>query len=274
MKAATTESFSGSAATPAVLSPAGSRKRLVIVPAYNEADSIAHVIADLRRHAPGFDVAIIDDGSVDGTAAVARRAAAELGANNVYVISLPFNQGIGGAMQTGYRFAAQRGYDVAVQVDGDGQHPAHQIVPLVARLEQGGANMVIGSRFVQRSTDPDAYVPPPTRMTGIRFLRGLLRVLTGERITDCTSGFRAADRPLIESFARWYPDDYPEPEVIVLMHKAGFKAVEAPVIMSARVAGQTSIPLHRGVFYVVKVSTALLLDMFRKPWPRARGGTS
>ena len=245
---------------------------LVIIPAYNEADSIAGVVADLRQHAPDFDIVVIDDGSTDGTARCVPPPAR--------VVSLPFNQGIGGAMQTGYRYAARHGYDVAVQVDGDGQHPAAELPGLVEFLRTSGADLAIGSRFLNKagqdrseaaaaSGQPDPYLPPPSRMVGIRILRGLIRALTGERITDCTSGFRAAGPRAIAAFAHWYPDDYPEPEVVVLLDRAGFRVAEAPVRMAPRAGGVTSIPFTRGVFYVVKVSTALLLDTVRRPWPNA-----
>lgn len=234
-------------------------KRLIIVPALNEADCIAAVIEDLLRHAPGFDVLVIDDGSTDGTASRVPPPAK--------VITLPFNQGIGGAVQTGYRYAAVHGYDVAVQVDGDGQHPAELVAALVDQLEKTDSDLVIGSRFLDAAAE--GYRPPPSRMVGIRWLRLLIGVLTGLRVTDSTSGFRAANRRAIEAFAQWYPEDYPEPEVIVLLDRAGFRVTEMPVRMAARAGGQTSIPFARGLFYVVKVSAAVLLDVFRKPWARA-----
>lgn len=266
---------------------------LIIVPAYNEAGSIAGVVRDLRVHVPDYDVLIVDDGSTDGTAAVARRAAADddsagarPGRGSVHVLTLPFNQGIGGAVQTGYRFAAIHGHDIAIQVDGDGQHPADQIRSLVDHLLTTGSDFVIGSRFLPSSdagpeaergnaagpgdATPAQYLPPPSRMVGIRFLRALITGLTGHRVTDCTSGFRAANRRVIEAFAAWYPDDYPEPEVIVLLDRAGFRITEAPVRMAPRAGGQTSIPFTRGLFYVVKVSAAVLLDVIRKPWPNER----
>jgi glycosyltransferase involved in cell wall biosynthesis len=255
---------------------------LVIVPAFNEADSIAGVIDDLRRHVPHYDVLIVDDGSTDNTAQAARHHARpeqndDHASGRLFVLSLPFNLGIGGAVQTGYRFAARHGYDAAIQVDGDGQHPARELPRLIRTLRQTGANLVIGSRFLQPRADDDptpdmqgqpaAYLPPPSRMLGIRVLRLLIRLITGERCTDPTSGLRAADARLVAAFAHWYPDDYPEPEVVVLLHQAGFTFTETPVHMNARAGGQTSIPLHRGLFYVVKVSVALLLDTVRRPWP-------
>lgn len=259
--------------------PARPRSRnLVIVPAFNEAGSIAAVIDDLHRHVPGCDILVVDDGSTDDTARQARAHHAgpekpgdEGPGQRLTVVSLPFNQGIGGAMQTGYRYAARHGYAAAVQVDGDGQHPADQVPCLIEHLRRTGAGLVIGSRFLNPQSsirNPQTpYRPPPSRMAGIRFLRLLLRILVGQWITDCTSGFRAADREVIHAFARWYPDDYPEPEVIVLLHRAGFTIEEVPVRMAPRTAGRTSIPFFSGVFYVLKVSAALMLDLMRSPWP-------
>lgn len=230
-------------------------KRLAIVPALNEAGSIARVVRQLYESQPGIDVLVVDDGSVDGTA----RAVPE----PARVVSLPFNQGIGGAMQTGYRYAARCGYDVAVQVDGDGQHPATEVGRLIEHLELSGADMVVGSRF----GPGDGYEPLASRMAGILLLRGLVRLLTGKRVADCTSGFRAVNRKVIHAFAHWYPEDYPEPEVIVLLLRGGFRVEQVPVQMTPRTSGRTSIPFTHGLFYVLKVSFALFLDLMRHPWP-------
>lgn len=228
---------------------------LIVVPAYNEAASISHVVEDLRKHVPDFDVLVIDDGSSDATAARVPDGAV--------VIRLPFNLGIGGAMQAGFRYAHAHGYDVAIQVDADGQHPSDQVASLVHRLGAGDADMVIGSRFLE----PGGYAQSPSRMAGIRLLRTLLRLLTGKTFTDCTSGFRAVNSKVIGAFAHWYPDDYPEPEVVLLLDRAGYRIAEVPVQMRHRTAGQTSIPFLWGLFYVTKVAAALLLDMIRQPWP-------
>ena len=230
-------------------------RRLIIVPAFNEASSIAEVVADLEHSVPDFDLLVIDDGSIDATAANVPQTAG--------LISLPFNLGIGGAMQTGYRYAAEHGYDVAVQVDGDGQHPAGEIFKLLERIEAGDADLVIGSRFLKAPR----YRQTPARAAGSRILQLLLRILTGRKFTDCTSGFRVANKDVIRAFAHWYPDDYPEPEVVLLLHRAGYRVVETPVQMKQRANGQTSITPMRGLYYVVKVAVALVLATMRQPWP-------
>lgn len=235
-------------------SPRPIPQTLVIVPAFNESESVAEVVAQLREHACQFDVLVIDDGSLDATA---QRAA-----GSASVVSLPFNLGIGGAMQAGYRYAALHGYDVAVQVDADGQHPARDVVRLVDHLLQSGADMVVGSRFLE----PGTYRPSMPRMLAIRWLRTLIGTLCGLHMTDCTSGFRAVNRKVIRAFAHWYPDDYPEPEVVLLLHRAGYRVVELSTVMNQRTTGQTSIPGLQGLFYVTKVSAGLLLDTMRNPW--------
>ncbi|MEX0655374.1 MAG: glycosyltransferase family 2 protein [Phycisphaeraceae bacterium] len=239
-------------------SPAGSTtagRCLLIVPAFNERESIAKVVRELRAQAPFADVLVIDDGSTDGTPHHVPRTAT--------VVSLPFNLGIGGAMQTGYRYAALHGYDFAVQVDADGQHPADQVPGLLDALHTTGADMVIGSRFIE----PGGYQQSFSRMAGIRVLGGLIQLLTGKQITDCTSGFRAVNRRVIQAFAHWYPEDYPEPEVAMLLHRGGFQVCEVPAVMQQRTTGESAFSLFNGLFYVVKVAMCLILDTIRNPWP-------
>lgn len=231
---------------------------LVIVPVYNERDSIGRLVRHLHRALPDYDVVVIDDGSTDDTAAQVPPGTA--------VVSLPFNLGIGGAMQTGYRYAALHGYDVAIQCDGDGQHRPSEVIRLVEKLANDEADLVVGSRFLGMTT----YRQTLVRKVGSRALRGLIWSLTGLNITDCTSGFRAGNRKVIHAFAHWYPEDYPEPEVIVLLHKAGYRIAELPVRMRQRKSGQSSISLLAGIFYIIKVTTCLLLDMVREPWPAAK----
>ncbi|MEM1207835.1 MAG: glycosyltransferase family 2 protein [Planctomycetota bacterium] len=234
-----------------------SRRVLAILPAYNESGSIAGVCRDLAEHLPHVDILVVDDGSTDGTH---RRVPAF-----AHCVRLPFNLGIGIAVQTGYKYAAEHGYDAAMQIDADGQHPPQHAAALIDTLAESGADLVIGSRFLDDT--PGNYRPPASRMMGIRVLRAVIRALGGASVTDCTSGFRVAGRRAIRCFAHWYPDDYPEPEVVLLLARNGMTVVEAPVVMTDRAHGETSIPLRRGVFYVLKVSFALALDTVRRPWP-------
>ncbi len=220
----------------------------VIVPAFNEARSLPALAAELRAHPLRPDVCVVDDGSTDGTA----RVAAGLG---LAVVRLPFNLGIGGAVQAGYAWAAARGHDVAVQVDGDGQHDAAFLEPLVAPLRDGRADLVVGSRFLT----PGGFRSTAARRTGIRYLSWFLQLRCGARVTDPTSGFRAAGRRAIELFARAYPSDYPEPEAVALAVRAGLAVAEVPVTMRERAHGASSITALRSLYYLVKVSLALLL---------------
>jgi len=228
-------------------------KTLVIVPAYNEEASLPGVIRDLRKHVPSDDVLVVNDGSRDGTARIAR----ELG---VPVLDLPFNLGIGGAVQAGYLHALQNGYDVAVQFDGDGQHLASEIRNLLEPLEAGRADLAIGSRFLSRGE----YKSPLFRKLGIGIFSVVLSRILGMEVTDSTSGFRAANRRVIEFFARNYPDDYPEVESLVLLHKMNMRMEEVSVAMRDRTAGKSSITPMRSVYYMTKVLMAIFIDLLKK----------
>jgi glycosyltransferase involved in cell wall biosynthesis len=236
------------------------RRYLAIVPVFNEGASVRKVVNRLRRALPDFDVIVIDDGSTDDTV---RQVPSD-----VPVVSLPFNLGIGGAMQTGYRYAALHGYEIAVQVDGDGQHRPSEVRRLVDHLLEGQSDLVVGSRFLE----PSGYRQSPVRKLGAWMLRALIRTLCGLYMTDCTSGFRAANRRVIRAFAHWYPEDYPEPEVVLLLKRAGYQITELPVRMRHRRTGRSSISLMRGVFYMIKVGVCLILDMVREPWPTGKVG--
>lgn len=230
---------------------------LAIVPAFNEERSLPAVVVGLRSAVPDVDVCVVDDGSTDSTAAVARGL-------GVTVLSIPVNLGIGGAVQTGYRWARDHGYQVAVQVDGDGQHDASFLPALVEEVSSGRAGLAIGSRFTGPRVS-GAFRSTWTRRAGIRYLTWMLRARCGARVTDPTSGFRAAGRPAIELFARSYPPDYPEPESIAIAARAGIPIVEVPVRMGARLHGESSIDTGRSLYYLVKVSLALLLLPTRQP---------
>ncbi|HSU68613.1 MAG TPA: glycosyltransferase family 2 protein [Tepidisphaeraceae bacterium] len=240
------------------LKPSAANRNLVIVPVFNESGSIRKVIMRLKRALPTFDLLVIDDGSTDDTVRQVPMG--------VPVVSLPFNLGIGGAMQTGYRYAALHGYDVAVQVDGDGQHRPGEVRRLVERLQEGDLDLVVGSRFLAETHYRQSFV----RKFGSLVLRRIIRRLVGMDVTDCTSGFRAANRKVILAFAHWYPEDYPEPEVILLLRRAGFRIGELGVRMRHRRTGRSSISLLGGLFYVLKVTVCLLLDLVRDPWPTGK----
>ncbi|MBN1918666.1 MAG: glycosyltransferase family 2 protein [Verrucomicrobia bacterium] len=225
-----------------------------MMPAYNEAASVAGVVAGVRAMLPGATALVISDGSRDATAVEAARAGA-------VVLDLPINLGIGGAEQTGYRYAAQRGFDAVVRVDADGQHPAGEIRKLLDRLEEGDVDLVVGSRFLE--SPEGAYRPGGLRRLGIRFYAALIGLITRRRVTDPTSGFRAANRNAIERFAERYPEDYPEPESLVYAHRLGLRVAEVPVAMMERQASVSTINVPVGAYYAVKVTLAILIDLLR-----------
>ncbi len=228
-------------------------KVLVIVPAYNEEKSLPGVIRDLREFVPSAHVLVVNDGSKDDTARIAR----ELG---ISVLDLPFNLGIGGAVQSGYLYALRNNYDIAVQFDGDGQHVGKEIIKLLRPLEAEEADMVIGSRFLV----PSEYKTPVFRSVGIWIFSFVLSRVMGTSVTDSTSGFRAANRSVIEFFARNYPDDYPEVESLVLLHKAKKRMIEVPVAMQERTGGKSSITPLRSAYYMTKVLIAIFIDLMKK----------
>lgn len=225
---------------------------LVIVPAYNEAGTVGRVVAETKGVFSGLEILVVDDGSVDGTAAEARSAGAR-------VVELPFNLGIGGAVQTGYRYALEYGYDVAVQLDADGQHDPADLPRLVGPVAAGEADLAVGSRFLA----PNGYRAPFTRRAGMLLLSLAVSLLTGHRFFDTTSGYRAAGARVIEMFAAHYPADYPEPESLVAVRRRGLKVVEVPVGMRSRQAGFSSITPWRSVYYIVKVLLAVFVSALR-----------
>lgn len=232
------------------------KKTLVIIPALNESGAIDRTVREVRSAAlEGFsvDVLVVDDGSSDDTAVRARAAGA-------LVVSLPFNLGIGAAVQTGYRYALAHGYDLAVQVDGDGQHDTLYLKDVLAPVVDGRADMSIGSRFL---AGKDGFRSSAIRRFGIKFFAFLIRLLTGLAIKDTTSGFRACGRRLIEVFAFYYPHDYPEPEAIVVARRLGCSVVEVSVVMRARSTGTSSIAFLKPVYYMLKVSGAILLHTLK-----------
>jgi len=229
---------------------------VVLVPAFNEEETVGRVVREVYEALPEAAVVVLNDGSADRTGQEARRAGAR-------VVDLPVNLGIGAAMQTGYRYAAARGFRAAVQVDGDGQHIPSEIPVLLGALEEG-ADLAVGSRFLDRGS----YRAPALRRLGIVFFGAVVTLLTGKRFRDTTSGFRAANRRVIEFFARHYPSDYPEPEAILLLCRAGFHVREVAARLRERGGGHSSITALRGLFYIFKVFLALVMGTVRRP-PRA-----
>ncbi len=230
-----------------------SNKVLIIIPAYNEAESIEGVISAVKKELPDAGIVVINDGSMDATGSIAKRL-------GVTVVDLPYNMGIGAAMQTGYRYAALNDYDIAVQVDGDGQHPPDQIIYLICPISEGKADMVIGSRFLEKG----GYHPSLARGIGIKVFSTVISLITGQRITDTTSGFRAVNKGAIEFFTRNYPDDYPEVEAIALLYKAGFNIMEMAVRMKERTGGKSSITALQAIYYMVKVFLSVFIDMLKR----------
>ena len=229
-------------------------RTLIIVPALNESGSIARVVSEIHTHMPAADVCVINDGSTDNTSAIARTAGA-------IVLDMPYNVGIGAAMQTGFIYAARHGYEITVQTDGDGQHPPSEIPTLIDALHTSGADMVIGSRFLEDR----GYRQSLPRRVGGWILSWVLHMATGLTITDSTSGFRASNRRALELCARMYPHDYPEPEVVIILHRAGLRVCEVPVTMSQRETGRSSITPLRSAYYMTKVILAILINLLRAP---------
>lgn len=228
-------------------------KNIVIIPAYNESGNIENTVADIVKNAPGFDYIIVNDCSTDNTLDICRK-------KGFNYINLPINLGIGGAVQTGYKYAYLHGYDTAVQFDGDGQHDAAYLSKLLDTLESGEADMVIGSRFIEN----EGFQSSALRRVGIRYFTGLIRFLTGKVITDPTSGMRMVNNKLIKEFANSYPKDYPEPESAVTIIKKGYRIKEVPVKMRSRAEGESSISMGKSVYYMVKVSLAIVIARIMK----------
>ena len=224
------------------------KKILLIIPAFNEAPSIVSVVSNLTRNYSQYDYIIVNDCSTDATESIC--------IENAYnYISLPVNLGIGGAVQCGYRYAYDKGYDIAIQFDGDGQHSAEYIHNIVEPLIANTADMVIGSRFINKEGFQSSHI----RRLGIAVIRYVIKLCSGAIVSDPTSGFRATNRSLIEMFAIEYAQDYPEPEAIVSATLRGYKVAEVPVQMNERNAGMSSINKLRAIYYMLKVPLALII---------------
>jgi len=239
---------------PARLEGLDELRRIAIVPALNEELTVPRVIDELRAFDAGLVIVVVDDGSADRTA----EAAAAKGA---VVIRLPFNLGIGGAVQTGFRFAFEHDFDVAVRVDGDGQHDPAQLTRILQPVLRGEADIVVGSRF---AAGEGGYRSSRSRRVGIRLLAWVVSRIAGQRVTDTTSGFQALNRRGIALFARDYPHDYPEVEATVMVFRHRLRLQEVPVSMRERGGGSSSITALRSIYYMVKVLLALFVGLFRR----------
>ncbi len=234
---------------------------LVIIPAYNEAENIVHVVNHMMEQAPQYDYLVVNDGSTDGTLALCEQ-------EEYRYLDLPINMGIGGAVQAGYIYAYKNNYDIAVQMDGDGQHDVAYLEKLLEPILKEEADVVIGSRFLKK----EGFQSSASRRMGINILSALIWLTTGKRIMDVTSGYRAVNRMFIEIYSKDYPMDYPEPEAIVsaIMHLG--RVQEVPVQMRAREGGVSSITLKKSIYYMVKVTLAILLCRMSYGVRRAKRG--
>jgi glycosyltransferase involved in cell wall biosynthesis len=243
-------------------------RTLVFIPAWNEAASVAAVIADVRARLPQADVLVVDDGSTDETAATAADAGAT-------VASLPFNQGLGAALQTGYLYALREGYDFCAHLDADGQHPPAEVARLLAEVYEDRADLVIGSRYHEGAGDRDAgggtgddYRPTISRRIGTSVFRFFLTLATRQRFTDTTSGMRAANRRVMALFSENYSPDFAEIESLQLAVRQGLRVEEVPVRMLERVGGTSFLTPVRSAFFIFKGMIVLLVGQFR---PRKMG---
>ena len=231
-----------------------SERVVAIVPAFDEQEAVAAVVREIRAFDQSIDIVVVDDGSADRTAAAAAAAGAS-------VVSLPFNLGIGGAVQTGFKYALEHGYDVAVRLDGDGQHDPTELPKLLEPLGRDEADVVVGSRFAGGERD---YRPPLARRAGIRWFAHLVSLLTRQKLTDTTSGFQAVNARGIRLFAADYPHDYPEVEAAVMVVRHRLRIKEVPVRMREREVGSSSITTLGSLYYAVKVTLALFIGIFRR----------
>lgn len=229
-------------------------KTLIIIPAYNEEESLPALLAEIRAAAPTADIAVINDCSRDHTAAVARQA-------GVAVLDLPCNLGVGGAVQAGFRYAFSCGYQYVLRFDGDGQHPPSEIPKLVNAMQEGNYDLIIGSRFIDENSS--SYTSTAWRSTGIRGLAFILSLICRARVTDPTSGFQLLNRPLVYCFADAYPVDYPEPESLALLRRQGYTFKEVACCFRPRQGGKSSIRSWGAIYYMLKVGLALLVDRAR-----------
>lgn len=224
------------------------KKVLIIIPAYNEEENIEKVVENLKNNFPQYDYVVVNDCSRDSTEQI-------LKTKGYNYVSLPANLGIGGAVQSGYLYAAQNNYDIAIQIDGDGQHDPAYIEKLIEPIMNGEADMTIGSRFIEKKGFQTSFM----RRLGIKLIKMVIRLCCGTKVTDTTSGFRATSKELTAMFAKDYAFDYPEPEAIVAASLNGFKVKDVAVEMKERDGGVSSINALRSIYYMIKVPLALII---------------
>ena len=227
---------------------------LVIIPAHNEEESLPGTLAEVRAKAPAVDILIVDDGSRDATSAVAR-------AHGVPVVRHPVNLGVGGALQTGFRFAVEKGYDIGVQLDADGQHDPFYLGVLLEPVLEGRCDVSIGSRYVTST----GYKAPLNRRMGMVLFSGVVKLASGRTITDTTSGFRAYTRKVMEVCQHDFPKDFPDAPLLITFARNGFRLLEVPVVMRERVAGQSFYTLGKQLYYPYKNLLASLMALIRRP---------
>ena len=235
-------------------------KILMIIPAYNEQENIKETVQKIKDHKKELHYVVINDGSTDNTEQILKE-------NNINHVKLINNLGIGGAVQTGYKYAYENNYDIAIQFDGDGQHDVNYVEKICEPLINGQADMCIGTRYLDKSSSK--FQSTFMRRLGANIISVFIKIFAGKKITDPTSGFRAVNRRVIEEFAQNYPIEYPEPESTVSLLVNGYKVQEVPVSMNERKGGVSSIRLWKTVDYMLKVVLAIIIDSisFRK-----RGG--
>lgn len=232
-------------------------KVLVIIPAYNEESSLPRLMTELKQYRDRYDVVVIDDASTDRTAQIAK-------SYDVPTIRLAANLGIGGAVQTGFKYAVRNNYDVAVQLDGDGQHNPVWIERLLGPIIAGEADCVIGSRYLKENPDKE-YKTPRIRRIGMIFSTTLLFLATGQIVTDTTSGFRALNQSVLQFFAKEYPVDHPEAEALLMLHRSNFKFKEIPVKMRGRESGHSLFTTMKSVVYPFRVLVGFLSILIKSP---------
>ncbi|MBQ9760702.1 MAG: glycosyltransferase family 2 protein [Clostridia bacterium] len=223
-------------------------KILIIIPAYNEKENIEKVVDNLTENYPQYDYLVVNDCSTDCTEEILKR-------RGYRYISLPVNLGIGGAVQSGYLYASQNDYDIAIQIDGDGQHDPAYIEKLIKPIVDGKADMAVGSRFIEKQGFQTSFM----RRLGINLIRVIIKICCGVTATDTTSGFRATSKELTAFFAKNYAQDYPEPEAIVAASLNGYRVTDVPVQMHEREGGVSSINAKKSLYYMIKVSIALII---------------